>query len=235
MKKLLALVLVLVLALSLLTACNGNGNNNGSNPTGNNSTPGNSQGANSTPGGDPANNFKYGKAEDYIANHLGDFSISYNVNMSGTNLDWKVIKTSQGVCISSGDVSSLLIKEGNSYKFYMGGPGNWMDMTELMDADDLNPDVQMEGIMGLMMNYDNFATEDFRSAGTESIAGKPCDKYTFDLAYAGTAVNYNIWIDQATGVCMKIQYDISAGGQSSGMTFECTEFLTSDVTLPKPN
>jgi len=232
MKKIITISLVFILAMSLLTACGGNNDNNNPNGNGNNSTPGNSQGTESTPGNN--SNFKYGKAEDYIAKNLGDFSITYRVSAGGTEaMDWKTIKTSQGAYFSAGGLAMLYYKEGDKYKMYMGGNGDWMDMHDSVGEEGLKDAI--ESVTGLMIKYDGFDTEDFKSAGTENIAGRTCDKYTFDLAYAGTALKYEIWIDQATGVCMKYQYDLSVGGQSSGMTYECTEFLTSGVTLPKPN
>ena len=232
MKKIITISLVFILAMSLLTACGGNNDNNNPNGNGNNSTPGNSQGTESTPGNN--SNFKYGKAEDYIAKNLSDYSITYKANTGSGTVDWKITQTSQGVFSSIAGSEHLYIKDGSSYKhYYASSSGNWMLLEE--DATENDADARTVVIKALMVMYDDFETKDFRSVGTETIAGRTCDKFTFDAEFMNNTLGYEIWIDQSTGVCLKLQYDASIGGQSAGMTFECTEFLTSGVTLPKPN
>jgi len=229
MKKVLAFTLVLVLALSLLTACGGNSNTpSGGDPTGSGdptSTPGTSQGADSTPGGDPngGSNFKYSR--EYVDKNLtGDFHIIYEYEDNGGKQVWTGIRTKDGFYFKMDIEEILCIKKGDVYVCYEHG--DYEDSDE-MTLDEINE--WAEYFWDLMVGYDNGATDadEFKIAGAEKIAGRDCEKFT----YEGEALNIEFWIDKTTGVCLKGKQEFSG----NTISFECTTFKTSGVTLPKPN
>lgn len=78
----------------------------------------------------------------------------------------------------------------------------------------------------------------FKKAGSITIAGRQCTKYTWrDSASAGgnsISVQETICIDNETGICMKLEAAGSANGDSESGSFEVKKFLTGN-TVTAPN
>ena len=223
MKKIFAIAPVLVLALSLLTACGGGGNNSSGNSV------------NKNGGGEK---FEYG--QDYIAQNLkGDYSITYKYSISGQDdLIMTHTKTSAGYYYNYMGMEGLFVKNGDKYDTYQGSAETGFTKVDFMDPlteEEVKNDSMYSLVYGMidgfMIQYGN-DTSGMKKDGTATVAGRNCEKYTFQIAGMGAAYKYSYYIDKATGVCLKWDYDVAAGGQAASMTFECTEFKTSGVTLP---
>jgi len=235
MKKIFTISLVILLAISLLSACGGNGSNNGDQAGGNNNSA-NADNNGNNDGGEEK--FEYGK--DYIAQNLkGDYSISYKYTSGGESaLTMAYAQTSEGYYYNYMGTEGLFIKNGDKYDTYQGTTESGFEKVDFMDPiseEDLKNDGTYSAVFsmldGFMIKY-NENTSDMKKDGTATVAGRDCDKYTYQIAGAGMAYKYSYYIDKATGVCLKWEYDMAAGGETGGMTFECTEFKTSDVSLP---
>ena len=83
---------------------------------------------------------------------------------------------------------------------------------------------------------------DLKKSGSAKIAGRPCTKYTWsESASAGgtsASAQETIYIDNETGICMKLEASDTVNGVSESGTFEVTKFLTGNTvvapTLPPP-
>ena len=217
MKKFFAFALILMLSLSLLTACGGSGRNNGG-PSGN--------------GDNNGEAFGYGNGRDYIASHLGDYSVTYQYSVGGAGVALVVtgIRTSEGYYYSISGMETLYIKNGNNYdKYFNYGTGYIQDDGSFTQA-------QVESDMSLITEFMTQYVGDIsgmKKEGTATVAGRSCDKYSFSGAGVGAAMRYFYYIDKETGVCLKWDYDASVGGENFSVTFECTEFKTSGISLPR--
>ena len=219
MKKIFALVLVLILAISVFAACGGNSNNKDKS------------------GKDEK--FEYGK--DYIAQNLkGDYSITYKYSVAGQE-DALVIthtRTSAGVYMSYGGMEMLYIKNGDKYDIYQGSSENGFVKVDFMDSV-TQEEMESDALYSIAYSFLNIFIHQYtdnisglKKDGSATVAGRDCEKYTFQYSGFGAAVKYTYYIDKVTGVCMKWDYDVAAAGQGGSMTFECIEFKTSGVTLP---
>ena len=196
--------------------------------------------------GDP---YEYGDAKSYIENNLkGNYSITYKFGASDngkvTEYDYqKTIKTDKGFYFSSESESAselntsgvLYIKDGDKYYRYS------YDSSAGKFTKDDNYGVDAEYIedygylnMWYMTYYGTWGGDQMKPAGTEKVAGRTCNKYTYKVSAIVVSLTYSFSIDKETGVCMKYNFKGSALGSGSGsIAFECTEFLTgSGVTLP---
>ena len=122
-------------------------------------------------------------------------------------------------------MEAWFIKNGDTYDKIVKMGGMTLE-TETVTTSDVESEVLT---IGFFTAYHN-DTDVMNKVGTETIAGRSCDKFSDSAAAIGVAVNWTYFIDRETGVCLKYQVDQSAGNIS--MTFECTEFKTSGVSLP---
>lgn len=227
MKKTLFLVLALMLLLSVAGCgskkpANDPGNNSGNNNNSNNNNNNNEE------------SFKYTK--DYINNVLkGDYSITYRYTTTtggGGSIELTSIHTSEGYCLKAAGTETLYIKnDAGTYDMYTGAGGKFVKipMDPLTEAD----------VQSMSFAY-NFmqkaaATKGLTKAGSETVAGRDCEKYTQTATGYGSTFTAVFYVDKATGICMKFSYDVDSAneGQSFDLTFECLEFKTSGVTFPK--
>ena len=182
--------------------------------------------------------FKYGRAEDYIKSHLtGDYSITYSYSTSETDelLKSVVTRTAEGYYMSMMGMERLFIKNGDTYDMYYPNGEEGFKKVDFLDPiteEEIEKELYGMGSQNFMRQYD-LASSDLEEEGTEMIAGRNCDKYSSKEANVAFAYKYTYWIDQETGVCMKFTFDMAAKNMFGGMSFECTEFKTSDVKLPE--
>ena len=234
--KIMTFGLAILLIASLLSACFGrnigryipdNDPDNSSNSGSNNESPDKSE------GGGAKEDFKYGNGKDYILKNLkGDFSITYEVTGSSSDDVYEIIyaRTSEGYYINfpGMDMGPMLyIKNGDKYDLYLKN-GDVFEKIDVMDPVD---EEQVQGPMlgGFMTSYGGLSG--FERKGSETIAGRDCDKFELSAAGMGAAVRQIYCIDKETGVCMKFSLDAAAEGQVGNVNFECIEFKTSGVTL----
>lgn len=68
---------------------------------------------------------------------------------------------------------------------------------------------------------------------TAELLGRECDKYSLSFSMGSLARgNTSVWIDKATGICLRWSANASALGQGGGVNFECKEFKES-YTAPQ--
>lgn len=236
----LVVVLIVVIAVAGKKDKPGNGGDNGGgggigsffNQGGNEE---NGNNGNNSSGGDA---FQYGS--DYIAEKLkGDYSITYKYSVSGADgsddaMTSKYIRTSDGYYMAYSGLEMLYIKDGDMYDTYMGSEAEGFTKMDFMDPiskEEVESNMGLVG--GFMSQYSAWDKSDMKRDGSETIAGRKCEKYTYSASAFGSAVKYSYCIDKDTGVCLKYSFDVSAIGQGAGsMTFECTEFKTHGVSLP---
>ncbi len=73
---------------------------------------------------------------------------------------------------------------------------------------------------------------DYKS-GTETVAGRSCDKYHYFASYFGASKTYDASYDKETGCVMKWNYIYTVGGDTVSTTMEVTSFKTgSQVVAP---
>ena len=83
---------------------------------------------------------------------------------------------------------------------------------------------------------------EFTKSGTATIAGRNCTKYTWrdSASYGGNSASAQetIYIDNETGICMKMEASDTVNGVSTSGSFEVKKFLTGSAvvapTLPAP-
>jgi len=209
-KKIIVLFLLLILAFSLVS-CGGGSNNKDS------------------------DKFEFG--QDYINNNLkGDYWIIYNTtyweNGKSNTSSLEMIKTDKGYYYGeAGENGVLYIKNGDKYDVYYQGGDAYESSGFQFDPEMVES--MMLGITGYMNNYASYSSG-MKKAGSETVAGRNCEKYTFGMTFP---IKYQAvyCIDKETGVCMKLTMEVDAGGQKAGYEFECTKFQTSNVSLPKYN
>lgn len=84
-----------------------------------------------------------------------------------------------------------------------------------------------------------YNVEGYQKQGEVTIAGRTCNKYT--LNYAGVvpsagaiSFTYEVDVDKATGMTMKVLFTGQAGMESAAVSYEVTRFVTGGaVNVPK--
>ncbi|MCL2615593.1 MAG: hypothetical protein FWD30_02210 [Dehalococcoidia bacterium] len=214
-RKLLALAFALVLALSLVACGGGGGGGNG--------------------GGGSSDKFDYDNGGAYVASHLtGNYSITYRYTYDGDDyLDVTFTKTSAGYFYGLNDSGFLYIKNGDKFDTYWD-LGDGFEKSDFFDPITENEVMEKMLFFNWMWYYDDYSS-DMKKDGTQTIAGRNCDKYTYQIAGWGVAYKQVVCIDKQTGVCLKWAFDMASVQGSGSFSFECTEFKTSGVTLPAYN
>ena len=71
--------------------------------------------------------------------------------------------------------------------------------------------------------------------GSTTIAGRDCGSYSFSIGVFGVGVSYHTYVDNATGVCLGINCDVTAIAQNEDLgVFECTDFKTAyTIVVPE--
>lgn len=178
---------------------------------------------------------------EYILSHLpAEFSISYKIILNddyGQETFYsKVVRTSKGYYFEGEggpENSDLYIKNGDKYdnyyydyyekKFVFNDGYPQSSQSSLDDKFLISCGIYMAPWA---------TTTGFTKSGSQTIAGRSCDKYIFNAVAPGVNISYTYFIDKATGVCLKMTFEASAGSQYGGYEFECIEFKTTGVTLP---
>lgn len=108
--------------------------------------------------------------------------------------------------------------------------------------DDLDSDI--ENLQSGFSTWLFFAsnTTGLTKAGSETIAGRPCTRYTHSqsASYGGqyASVSENLYIDNATGITMKWEISGSSNGESASVSYTVKSFKTGNAVvapnLPAP-
>ena len=260
MKKLIVIAIVMVFAFSLLAACGSGGSNRGSNSGRNSglsiisgiledlsnaaddtysapdSSGASSSGSSAAQSSNSKNEdeFVYGNGKDFIAKNLtGDYSITYKIYANGSDETAEIFitRTSEGYYIGNFVSKTLYIKNRDSlYETYFSSDEGFYRVDFLDPITEEEVRSNMAIIIDFMTQYSS--ESGLKKDGTETVAGRNCDRYKAGASGFGMAVGISYCIDKETGVCMKFRYDMAGDEGMANMTFECIEFLTSGVKLP---
>jgi len=177
---------------------------------------------------------------DYVAQHLtGDYWITYRYSASGSGtgssdaVDMTLARTSEGYYWKAFGDEILYIKNGDTYDTYLRttADAGFTKFENSQPVTQAEMEDSFSSFTAFMTQYGE-AGSGMVKAGTETVAGRSTEKYTWNASLLGISIDYAYWIDQETGVCLKYDYSMSTKSEGAGMTFECTEFKTSNVTLP---
>ena len=230
LKKQIVLVLALILTMTL-TACGGGGSkppaSSGNNtPSGNTSTP------------TPANVFEYGL--EYIEKNLKDnYRIVYDIttyeNGDTNSVTMEQIWAKEGFYFAQDGNGMLLIKNGDNYDMYADAGNGKYEKIPISYPKDA-AEAMVIGITAYMNSYAVYGSM-LKKDGSETVAGRDCEKYIMEYTYPvhNYKYKYTYSIDKATGVCLKFKMDLQGEGKKIGHEFIATEFQTSGVSLPKYN
>lgn len=192
-------------------------------------------------GGDKADPETFEYNWEYVLSHLpAEFSIKYTVTFSDEGktdvVSYKVIRTSRGYCFEGEDGpedSLLYIKNGDKYDQYY-----YDDYEEIFILNAGYPQTSQDSIDSVFFYFCGMymtpwsSTSGMTKNGSQEIAGRNCDKYTYSVGAFGQSVTYTYFIDKTTGVCLKMSYTATVAGASGGYEFVCTEFKTTGPALP---
>ena len=263
MKKYIAIALVTVFALTILTACGGGifgsilGNKKDDEVSSvlsaifdmadsidiPDSDTSNSDSSDS--GKDDAKPGSSGKTEDKSefsigkdeikSNFKGDFSITFRLHTSASEeyAEMTFVRTSDGYYLATPDFQYLYIRNGDTYDLYFPSDDGFFKV------DFIEPQTEEKIESNLGVFYDLITTHSsikgLKIDGSETVAGRSCDRYTESAVGFGMALGSTYCVDKETGACLKFQYDMAVQGGMGRATFECTEFITSGVKLPEHN
>ena len=177
--------------------------------------------------------FEYG--QDYINNNLGDYLLVFNVksyeNGESDSTSIEIRKTKAGYYMSSGGSETLFIKNGDKFDVYMGSDGEFEKSGMQYDEDMVH--AMMNVYTMYMSSYASYGSE-LTKVGTDTVAGRKCDKYSYEFTYPmyNYKYVYSYYIDKATGVGLKHTMELKGEGKKMGYEFEATKFETSGVSLP---
>ena len=157
---------------------------------------------------------------------IGDEAMSMEMGKKG-NTYWFVIMNGIGYAYKLND---------DNCDFYLGTKSDsstmtWMYMgSESSDAVDDNWQYFDSSLF-----YAGELPADLKKSGSAKIAGRPCTKYTWsESASAGgnsASAQETIYIDNETGICMKLEASDTVNGVSESGSFEVTKFLTGNAVV----
>jgi len=189
--------------------------------------------------------FKYDS--EYVKQNLtGDYSITYKTvsyenGQASAPTYTTATRTSQGYYYETTDEDGykqgiLYILSGDKYLQCYGSPEEGFELPEETEYTYAYTKEEVEtlggwGVFGFMTYYSDWATM-MSADGTETIAGRKCDKFKAGFSILGTGIQNIYAVDQQTGVCMKYALAASAQGEYGAFEFECTEFKTGGCSLP---
>lgn len=172
---------------------------------------------------------------------LGDYDIVAEVVIiDGETISMELAKKGNIYWFSSYGVSTAYQLSDDTFYSYMGteddsGTMTWMQMgSEKSDklADTLKEmDEKFENSLFCAEGLADGCTK----SGSETIAGRKCTKYTWadSASYGDTTVSAEkyVYIDDETGICMKMVASESSNGESSTGSFEVKKFLTGSAVI----
>jgi|GEM_PF-3101697 len=166
-------------------------------------------------------------------NYKGDYSITYKSTMPGVEGEQRQVfmRTSQGYYFEVPGMKSLFIKDGDEYLSYNDMRGNGLEVY----GDPITQE-QAEDIFTAVYGFKVLpAAEELYGAklkkdGTETVAGRKCDKYSTTITGEEGTGKVSYCIDQQTGLILKSAIE----GAGNKIVQECIEFKTSGITLPSP-
>lgn len=142
-----------------------------------------------------------------------------------------IAENDKAIYISSDGEETLYVKADKSFYYIDDG-----QKVLAYQGDDAESYAQMAKsyIVTFTMGFASLGSEDlFKAKGADTVAGRKCAKYAFELNLFVYKINYIFWFDYETGLCMKQEFSGSAEGESGFFKYEITELKLSGVNLDK--
>ncbi|MCL2012442.1 MAG: hypothetical protein FWG75_06625 [Cystobacterineae bacterium] len=239
--------ITLALVLYSIAACGSDSdtdtdNSPGDNPNNTDTGPGN------TPGDDSHNvAFKYDENE--IKNKLGDnYWIIYEATewKDGAITDTTFIeqrRTPEGFYWDyprgePPESGGFYIKNAGNYDWYIKNPeGGYFQYPGQLTEEEAESNMDTFAASLYMSWYTEYRSQ-LKSAGSEQVTGRDCEKYTYTLFSAIDDINlqetHTYSIDKATGACLKYTLELTGNAMKQDTYFEfvCTKFQMGGVSLP---
>ena len=226
--KFLALATLLLATFSFI-ACGGNGAGGGDDAGGGNS-------GNAAAGGIPSSEQVSAKLKTL------DYDIVVEIVALGDSeaMSMEMARKGNIYWFDIGEMAMAYKLAGDTCYYYMRIPDESGNITWMYVGED-----SADSIEDAMENYFDeslFAASnipvDLVNAGSAVVAGRRCTKYTWSDSAAGATVSETVYIDNETGLCLKLEASDSVNGQSEGASFEVKSFKTGDdvvaPVLPDP-
>ncbi|MCL2434466.1 MAG: hypothetical protein FWD16_08135 [Clostridia bacterium] len=197
-------------------------------------------------GGGSGGEFKYSK--EFVAQNLtGDYSITYKTTnyengQAGDPTFSTTVRTSNGYYYETADKDGnksgiLYVLHDDKYVMYQGSieegftkPEN-LEYTLQLTQEEIENGYSGFGLFNFMTNYSDWSSM-MKADGTETIAGRKCDKFRAGISFMGAGIQNLYSVDQQTGICMRYALAATAKGESGAYEFECTDFQIGGVKLP---
>ena len=210
-------------------------------------------------GGTPADDDNSGENEEEnnIEKESGEIlTAEESTNKLKALGDYDIV--AEAVIINGETISMELAKKGNIYWFSSAGVSmayqladdtfySYVEMEnesgkmEWMQIGSEKSDKLAETLKAMDKSFKNslFCAEGLADgctkSGSETIAGRKCTKYTWadSASYGDTTVSAQktVYIDDETGICMKLVASESSNGESSTGSFEVKKFLTGNKVI----
>lgn len=179
---------------------------------------------------------------------IGDYDIVVEVVSIGNQaMSMEMAKKGNTYWFKTVNVSMAYKLEGDNCYSYAGmedesGAIKWM-CTGSTPSDTLEGSLeQMDTAFAQTLFYAGDLVAGLTKSGTATIAGRNCTKYTWsETASSGgttASAQETIYVDNETGICMKMVASDTVNGVSESGSFEVTKFLTGSSvqapTLPAP-
>lgn len=177
------------------------------------------------------------KTPEEIAAAFSNGKFTVKISSTGSSpFYYTVIQADNGYFYSYYDApkavldGDLVIKEGNTYKYYTVADGKRAFV--IASESDSTATQYVDNLFSTYFSaYAGIGTDGFNKKGSSTVAGRACTKYLFSYKGFGTEVSYEYYIDNDTGMCLKYVGAMSAGGESGSYSWEMTEFVLGNASL----
>ncbi|NCA68155.1 MAG: hypothetical protein EOM87_08865 [Clostridia bacterium] len=125
---------------------------------------------------------------------------------------------------------SLVILNGSGYKWYQIEDGKRTFLYESQNDDDAT---QFFGniIQLYFASHAYYAEDDFHQKSTATVAGRDCTVYSYSYSWLDTSIEWDYYVDDATGVCLKYIGSANDSGERGSFVWETTELVLGEVSL----
>lgn len=179
-------------------------------------------------------------AEEVTANlkTLGDYDIVVEIDAVDSSEAMSLEMAKKGNIywfVIAGGIGIAYKLEGNVCYYYLGSPDANKNITWAYVAEDSadSIDEQMETSFGASLFYASELPADLVKGGSAVVAGRNCTKYTWRDSAHGVTVSETVYIDNETGLCLKMEASGSYNGESESGSFEVKSFKTgNNVVAP---
>ena len=158
--------------------------------------------------GEETSNYTFGSTADYFWFYEGTGEDRHGTAIYHADGMYHMYSYSEGEWEFSASVSDAQVNLADSYKTLFNTWAFWCYSDSL---------------------------QGFQKQGEVSVAGRSCTKYSLNAAGISTVGTYNfsydVCVDKATGITMKVAFTGQAGLESAAVSYEVTRFITGGAVI----